>query len=111
MVKNLPCNAEDTGSIPGQGTRIPRAHVPQPLSQHTTTRESVCRNGRSGMMQQRSPCMPQLRPDTAEQILKGKNKRRRNLCEGGGATSLCDPFRGHVSHVVRLWRVGEGPET
>ena len=25
MVKNLPCNAEDVGSIPGWGTRIPHA--------------------------------------------------------------------------------------
>ena len=25
MVKNLPCNAGDTGLIPGQGTRIPHA--------------------------------------------------------------------------------------
>ena len=25
VVKNLPCNAEDLGSIPGWGTKIPRA--------------------------------------------------------------------------------------
>ena len=25
MVKNLPCNAVDAGSIPGQGTKIPHA--------------------------------------------------------------------------------------
>ena len=25
MVKNLPCNAGDTGSIPGRGTKIPYA--------------------------------------------------------------------------------------
>ena len=25
MVKNLPCNAGDMGSIPGQGTKIPHA--------------------------------------------------------------------------------------
>ena len=25
MVKSLPCNVEDLGSIPGQGTKIPRA--------------------------------------------------------------------------------------
>ena len=33
VVKNLPCNAEDTGSIPGWGTKIPHAveHV-LPLS-------------------------------------------------------------------------------
>ena len=26
VVKNLPCNAGDTGSIPGQGTKIPTCH-------------------------------------------------------------------------------------
>ena len=25
MVKNPPCKAEDVGSIPGQGTRVPHA--------------------------------------------------------------------------------------
>ena len=48
--------------------------------------------------------------------LKKKKKKkvqpvwRCNLYEGWGATALCDPFRGHVSRVVRLRRVGEGPE-
>ena len=28
VVKNLPCNAGDAGSIPGQGTKIPRARWP-----------------------------------------------------------------------------------
>ena len=27
VVKNLHCNAKDTGSIPGQGTRIPRLQL------------------------------------------------------------------------------------
>ena len=30
LVKNLPCNAEDAGLIPGQGTKIP--HVTEQLS-------------------------------------------------------------------------------
>ena len=38
VVKNLPSNAGDSGSIPGQGTKIP--HVVGQLSPHTTTRES-----------------------------------------------------------------------
>ena len=42
MVKNLPGNAEDMGSIPGQGTKIP--HALEQLSRHLTTRESVCSN-------------------------------------------------------------------
>ena len=39
MVKNSPCNAEDTSSIPGQGTKIPRDT--EYLSSHTITRESL----------------------------------------------------------------------
>ena len=37
MVKNLPCNAGDTGSIPRQGTRIP--HAMEQLSPHATNTE------------------------------------------------------------------------
>ena len=39
VVKNLPCNAGDVSSIPGQGTKIP--HAPGQLSLSTTTRESM----------------------------------------------------------------------
>ena len=48
VVKNLPSNAEDVGSIPGQGTKIPPAiaatktfalhHMPQLLSLYTATK-------------------------------------------------------------------------
>ena len=31
MVKNLPCNAGDVGSIPGQGTKNPRAPTREPV--------------------------------------------------------------------------------
>ena len=40
MVKNPPSNAEDTGSIPGWGTKVP--HAMGQLSLCTTTRESPC---------------------------------------------------------------------
>ena len=41
MVKNPPSNAEDPGSIPGRGTKIP--HATGQLSPCTTTREKpVC---------------------------------------------------------------------
>ena len=53
MVKNPSCNAGDTSSIPGQGTKIP--HAAGQLSLCTTTTEP----GRSGahMPQlERSPC-------------------------------------------------------
>ena len=39
MVKNLPCNAGETGSIPGQGAKI--RHALEQLSLCTTTTE-VC---------------------------------------------------------------------
>ena len=62
VVKNLPSNAGDMGSIPGQGTKIP--HVTGQLpSPRATTREKPARHN------ERS-CMPQLRPDLA----KNKNK-------------------------------------
>ena len=31
MVKNLPCNEGDMGSIPGQGTKIPPAATTEPV--------------------------------------------------------------------------------
>ena len=52
MVKNLPYNAGDVGSVPGRGTKIP--HAAGQLSLHTTTpelgvpqREPACRKLRS----------------------------------------------------------------
>ena len=53
MVKNPPGNAGDTGSIPGWGTKIPRAL--EQLSPCATTRESVRHEERAWV--------PQLRPD------------------------------------------------
>ena len=38
VVQNLPSNAGDAGSIPGQGTKIP--HAAGQLSPHTTAREA-----------------------------------------------------------------------
>ena len=38
MIKNLPCNAGDMGSIPDQGTKIPRAL--EQLSPCNTTMEA-----------------------------------------------------------------------
>ena len=42
VVKNLPSNAGDTGSIPGLGTRFP--HAAGQLSPHATTTELMCLN-------------------------------------------------------------------
>ena len=64
VVKNPPTNAGDAGSIPGQGTKIPRAAGQ--LSLCATTREKpVCCNKRS-RMPQRKTHVPQLRPDAAK---------------------------------------------
>ena len=52
MVKILPCNGGDVGTIPCQRTKI----------LHATTRESVCCNKRSYMMPQKCQLL-QLRPD------------------------------------------------
>ena len=72
MVKNLPCNAGDSGSIPGQGTQIP--HVSEQLRLCTTTTEPMCTAGESvrppreiRTIQPRSRGL-QLRPDAAEEI-------------------------------------------
>ena len=45
VVKNLPPNAGDIGSIPGRGTKIP--HATEHLSPGTATREPACHNEKS----------------------------------------------------------------
>ena len=47
MVKNLPCNAGDVGSIPGKETKTP--HASEKLSLCATTREPTCCNSRAHM--------------------------------------------------------------
>ena len=56
MVKNLPSNAADTGSIPGRGTKIP--HATGQLSPRATTTELVHLNERSRMPQTTEPMCP-----------------------------------------------------
>ena len=63
VVKNLPYNAGDEGSIPGRGTKI--AHVVGQLSPCATTTELSCLNKRARMLQTTEPtrpgaCVPQL---------------------------------------------------
>ena len=45
VVKNLPCNAEYMGSIPGQETKI--SHASGQLSQCAATTEPVCSRART----------------------------------------------------------------
>ena len=51
VVKNLPCNAGDKGSIPGWGNKIPQAM--EQLNPCATNRESIHCNERAHMLQQR----------------------------------------------------------
>ena len=57
VVKTLPFNARDEGSIPGQGTKIPQAT--RQLNLHATATEMAFHN-------QREAHVPQLRLDTAK---------------------------------------------
>ena len=52
VVKNPPCNAGDTGSIPGRRAKIP--HVAGQLSPHTATAEA------------RAPQLERLRASTKD---------------------------------------------
>ena len=65
MVKNLPCNAGNTGSIPHWRPRIP--HAAEQISRHTTITEPVGHNKR--------PRMPRLGPDPAKRIYTYTYKR------------------------------------
>ena len=49
MVKNLPCNAGDLGSIPGGGIKIP--HAVGQLNACTETTEPMCHNWRVCVLQ------------------------------------------------------------
>ena len=49
MVKNLPWNAGDPGSIPGQGTKL--SHATEQLNLLITAREPARQNERSCMME------------------------------------------------------------
>ena len=74
MVKNLPSNAGDGGSIPGQGTKI--LHVLEQLRPHATARESVHHNERSSMMQLKTRCC-----QINKHFLNGQNiKRKKAKC-------------------------------
>ena len=68
MVKNLPCNAGDVGSIPNQGTKIP--HAVEQLSPRATITEprclSPCATTRESVYPKERLRMTQLRPKAAK---------------------------------------------
>ena len=65
VLKNLPCNAGNTGSIPRWRPRIP--HAAEQISQHSTITEPVGHKKR--------PRMPQLGADPAKCIYTYIHKR------------------------------------
>ena len=80
LVKNLLSNAEDAGSNPGWGTKIP--HAVEQLSPHTVTTEPAHFNSRAYVPQSTEPtcsgaCVPQL-----ERSLHGvrKSPKKELLC-------------------------------
>ena len=82
VVKNLPSNAGDAGSIPGQGTKIP--HAAGKLSPSTATTEPMRLNYRACVPQtcsgarapqlERSPHAARKIPHTATKIQRSQNK-------------------------------------
>ena len=84
MVKNLPFNAGDVGSVPGRGTKIP--HAAGQLSPHAKTAEVACLNKRAHVPQTTEPtrpgaCMPQLERENLHATTREKpvhlNRRSR----------------------------------
>ena len=73
VVKNLPYNAGDTGSIPGQGTKIP--HAPGQLSPHTTTTELAHFNSRACV----PTCSGAHMPWSPHATTRGEKTRRPQL--------------------------------
>ena len=63
MVKNLPCNAGDSGLIPGWGTKIP--HAAGQLSLSTTNMEPL-HSGVYMLQLEREAHVSQLRHDAAK---------------------------------------------
>ena len=64
LVKNLPSNAGDEGSILGQGTKIP--HATRQLSPYTTTREAHVPHQRASAAKRKT-----LESDVAECVHLG----------------------------------------
>ena len=66
MLKNLPSNARDTGSIPGQGTKIPQTAVQLNLRYIATE----LLHSRAHMPELEKPCVPRLEKDLCSQKQK-----------------------------------------
>ena len=77
VVKNLPWNAGDVSSIPGQGTKIP--HATEQLSQHITAREPVRHNERSCLLQLRHTQINKINIQKKKWQVVGLHKKRTDL--------------------------------
>ena len=87
MVKSLPSSAGVAGSIPGHGTKIPRA-VGQ-LSPRATTTELGRLNDRACVLQTTEPtcsgaCMPQLERNLHTARRMQPKKKKKYVCVGLG---------------------------
>ena len=68
MLKNLPCNAGDSGSIPGWGTSIP--HAMGQLSPQTAATEPTCSGAHEPRLEKAQA--PRQRP-------RAKKKKKKKL--------------------------------
>ena len=69
MVKNLPCNEGDMGSIPGQGTKIPPA----------ATTEPVGHNEKVLAPQEKNPHDTMQIPHASTKIQRSQRKKERMI--------------------------------
>ena len=77
VVKNLPSNAGDTDSIPGQGTKIP--HAVGQLSPCTATIELACLNERARVLQTTEPMRSGAHTPQLERSPSTATKRPRTV--------------------------------
>ena len=78
VVKNLPSNAGDAGSIPGWGTKIP--HAEGHLSLCAATAEPTCSGTHAPQLERKKTCMLQLErsPRTTTKSPSAATKTRRS---------------------------------
>ena len=73
MVKTLPSNAGDMGSIPGWGTKIPNAAGQ--LSPHTATTEPMHSGARAPQLERKACVLQQKIPRAASQTRRSQKQK------------------------------------
>ena len=80
MVRNLPSNEGDAGSIPGWGTKIP--HVVGQLGPHATTTELTRLNERTHVLQTTEPTCPEAHtPQLERENLHSTTREKPARCQ------------------------------